>query len=138
MLEVETEADIIKEFGEKVKGGVWQKGLSKIITMGNHQYVLYGKADVIKRDVIYDVKYTGKYEPGKFQSSMQHRIELLSSPLNIFEYIVSDLKSSWVEPYNKTGKELEEVKTCLNELLAYLERDEEAKKLFEKNWLSKY
>lgn len=130
--------DCIREFGDEVKGGFWQKSFSKTIKIGDDNFVIYGRADVVKEDTIYDIKYTKKYDLGKYKDSMQHRIELACSDFPTFKYIVSDLKDTYVEEYQKSDDDLDIVREKIIALIRYLEADKEAMELFKAKWKSKY
>jgi hypothetical protein len=83
----ENRIEAIQTIGNIVKGGLWQVVLQKEITLNNRKlgldnttFLLYGKADVIKENIIYDVKTTSSYDIGKYTNSPQH---LLYSILKI-------------------------------------------------------
>ncbi|MFT6332976.1 MAG: hypothetical protein ACJAW3_001326 [Lentimonas sp.] len=117
--------------------GVWQESVKKEIEVGGKQFLLYGRTDVIKADTIIDIKYTGKYDLGKFSSSSQHRIYLYCAELPKFSYLVSNGKEWWSEDYiNHEGIE-GEIKAMISDLMGYLENDPEAKDLFLTEWKSK-
>ena len=129
---------VVKKVGDIVKGGLWQETVKKDLTVGNQEFLLYGRTDVIKRDTIFDIKFTSNYELGKFQDSSQHLIYLYCSDLPKFSYLISDGKDWWREDYfNHAGIE-DEIKTKISEFLSYLENDNEAKDLFQLKWISKY
>ena len=108
-----------------VKGGLWQQTCKKDLTIGNQEFLLYGKCDVVKRNTIYDIKYTSNYEVGKFLDSAQHLIYLYCLDLPKFQYLVSDGEEYWVEDYyNHAGIE-DEIKSKINDFLSYLENDKE-------------
>ena len=113
-----------------VQGGFWQQSVKKDLTVGNHEFLLYGRTDVIKRDTVFDIKFTSNYELGKFQDSSQHLIYLYCSDLPKFSYLISDGKDWWREDYfNHAGVE-GEIKSKVSEFLDYLEQDKEAKELY--------
>lgn len=138
MTKLSTVMDMIREIGNKVEGGFWQQSLSKNISVMGRNFVIYGRADVILDDTIYDIKYTGKYDLGKFKKSMQHRIEFACTDYEKFEYLVSDLKRCYVETYWKSKDDLDVVKKTIADMLFYFEQDKEANELFLRNWKSKY
>lgn len=125
------------ELAEMVKGGLWQQSVKKDLRVGNQDFLLYGRTDVIKRDTVFDIKFTSNYELGKFQDSSQHLIYLYCSDLPKFSYLISDGKDWWREDYfNHIGIE-GEIKSKVSEFLDYLEGDKEAKELYFNNWISK-
>ena len=125
------------EITEIVKGGLWQESVKKDLQIGNQEFLLYGRTDVIKRDTVYDIKYTSNYELGKFLNSAQHLIYLYCSGLPKFKYLISNGKDFWQEDYFNNGNIENEIKSKINNFLSYLENDSEAKNLFETKWESK-
>ena len=120
-----------------VKGGLWQQTCKKDLTIGNQEFLLYGKCDVVKRDTIYDIKFTSNYEVGKFLDSAQHLIYLYCLDLPNFQYLVSDGEEYWVEDYHNHAGIEDEIKSKISDFLSYLENDKEAKEMFFTKWGSK-
>lgn len=120
-----------------VNSGLWQESVKKDLQIGNQEFLLYGRTDVIKRDTVYDIKYTGIYELGKFLNSAQHLIYLYCTGLPKFKYLISNGKDFWQEDYLNNGNIENEIKSKINDFLSYLENDSEAKNLFETKWESK-
>jgi hypothetical protein len=137
-LEEAIEQDIIvKSVGDIVKGGLWQQTCKKDLQVGNNTFLLYGRMDVIKQDTIYDIKFTGNYELGKFLGSSQHLIYLYCSGLPNFSYLISDGKEWWKEDYVNDGNVENRIKSMISDFMSYLENDLEAKELFLTKWESK-
>jgi len=130
-------SNTIFDLANIVKGGFWQQSVKKEIKVGNQEFLLYGRTDVIKRDTIYDIKFTGNYELGKFLDSSQHLIYLYCSDLPNFSYLISDGKEWWKEDYqNHEGVE-DQIKSKIADFMSYLENDPEAKEMFFNKWGSK-
>ena len=127
----------IEEIGNIVKGGLWQQTCKKELTIGNQEFLLYGRTDVIKRDTIYDIKFTSNYELGKFIDSSQHRIYLYCLGLPKFQYLISDGKEYWIEDYHNHEGIEDELKGMISDFMGYLENDKEAKEMFLTEWESK-
>jgi hypothetical protein len=127
----------VVDFANIVKGGLWQQTCKKDLQVGDKEFLLYGKMDVIKRDTIYDIKFTGNYEIGKFLDSAQHLIYLYCSGLPTFQYLISDGKDYWIEDYHNHIDIENEIKSKISDFLGYLENDKEAKEMFETKWGSK-
>ena len=125
---------ICNDIATIVKDGLWQETCKKELKIGNQEFLLYGKMDVIKRDTIYDIKYTSNYELGKFLGSAQHLIYLYCTGLPKFKYLVSNGKDFWIEDYFNNVNIENEIKSKINDFLSYLENDSEAKNLFETKW----
>jgi len=128
----------IEEVGRIVRGSIWQQTVKKDLTVGNQEFLLYGRTDVIKRNTIYDIKFTSNYELGKFLDSSQHLIYLYCSGLPNFSYLISDGKDWWREDYHNHARIEDEIKSKVSEFLAYLEKDKEDKEMFFSKWKSKY
>jgi hypothetical protein len=61
---------------DELKGGAYQCTASK--QLGD--YVLYGRVDVLKAGIVYDVKYTANYDVGKYYGNYQTPIYLEMIP----------------------------------------------------------
>ena len=129
---------IVNEIGDIVKGGLWQESCKKDLTIGGNNFILYGRCDVVKGDTIYDIKYTKRYDVGKFQDSIQHLIYLYCLDLPNFSYLVSDGKDFWREDYSNNNEVENVIKSKISDFLDYLDNDDEAKSLFKNNWKNKY
>ena len=129
--------DCVKSIGDIVKGGLWQQSVKKEITVGNQEFLLYGRTDVIKRDTVYDIKFTGNYELGKFLGSSQHLIYLYCTGLPNFSYLISDGKDWSREDYVNDGTVENRIKSMISDFMSYLENDLEAKEMFINKWGSK-
>ncbi|MEI7578573.1 MAG: hypothetical protein WCJ58_00880 [bacterium] len=127
----------IYEIGKIVSGGLWQQSVKKEIKVGNQEFLLYGRTDVIKRDTVYDIKFTSNYELGKFLDSSQHLIYLYCSDLPNFSYLISDGKDWWREDYVNDGNVENRIKSMISDFMGYLENDKEAKEMFLTKWESK-
>ena len=129
--------DPVMEIAMIVEGGFWQQVVKKNITIGNQEFILYGKCDVIERDTIFDIKYTSNYEVGKFSDSIQHLIYLYCSDLPKFSYLISDGKDWWQEDYFNNNNVEAEICLKISDFMGYLENDIEAKEMFLNKWRSK-
>jgi len=120
-----------------VNSGLWQQSVKKELKIGNQEFLLYGRTDVIKRDTIYDIKFTSNYEIGKFINSSQHLIYLYCLGLPKFQYLISDGKEYWIEDYHNHKGIEDELKGMISDFMGYLENDKEAKEMFLTKWESK-
>jgi len=136
--ETEEYKDCLKNIATIVKNGLWQQTCKKDLHIGNKEFLLYGKMDVVKRDTVYDIKFTSKYELGKFLDSAQHLIYLYCTGLPKFQYLISDGEDFWIEDYYNHANIENEIKSKINDFLGYLENDKEAKEMFETKWGAKY
>jgi len=134
---IESQYDsIVCDLADIVKGGLWQQSVKKEITVGNQEFLLYGRTDVIKRDTVYDIKFTGNYELGKFLDSSQHLIYLYCSGLPNFSYLISDGKDWWKEDYHNHEGVEDQIKSKIADFMSYLENDLEAKEMIINKWRS--
>lgn len=117
-----------------VNSGLWQQTCKKELKIGNQEFLLYGRTDVIKRDTIYDIKFTSNYELGKFYNSSQHLIYLYCLGLPKFQYLISDGKEYWTEDYHNHEGIEDELRGMISDFMEYLENDKEAKEMFLAKW----
>ena len=129
-----TREEIISDLADIVVGGLWQQTCKKELKIGNQEFLLYGRTDVIKRDTIYDIKFTSNYELGKFYNSSQHLIYLYCLGLPKFQYLISDGKEYWTEDYHNHEGIEDELKGMISDFMEYLENDKEAKEMFLAKW----
>ncbi len=122
------------DVAEIVKDGMWQVKLSKKVS----NYVLYGIADVIKRDTVYDIKRVTSYDCPKYEQSIQHLIYLECSGLENFEYLVSDGKNLYREYYHKDTDNLDRLIGRIDNMVGFIKGNDEFYQAFENNWHSKY
>ena len=74
---------------ETTKNGCYQVKLSKDIETKTGKYVLYGRLDCLKAGKIFDYKYTGSYDVGKFYNNYQTLVYFELCPeAKEFEYLI--------------------------------------------------
>jgi len=85
-----------------INGGVLQYKTQKDITVNGLQLVLIGRLDALKAGTIYDTKYSGNYDAGKYINSTQHPsyFELVPEAKQ-FTYLVSNGYQLWAETYRR-------------------------------------
>jgi hypothetical protein len=87
---------------EVIEGGAFQYKAKKEIKVDNHDVLLYGKIDVLKAGIIYDIKRTSKYETNKYFDSMQHHMYLTMIPeATEFHYLANDGNNTYWESYSR-------------------------------------
>lgn len=103
-----------------VRGGVFQLTQNRRMEISGIQVVLHGRLDALKAGVIYDVKYSGNYERGKFLGSTQHPVYLELIPeAREFTYLVSDMNNVWTETY--TREETPSIIPAIQDFFTWLE-----------------
>lgn len=85
-----------------IKGAQLQYRARRMIQVGDISLVLYGRLDALKAGVVYDIKFSAKYERGKYFNSTQHPTYLELIPeASEFTYLVSNGSSVWCETYRR-------------------------------------
>lgn len=85
---------------EQIQGAKLQLVAKKPIVIEGMEFLLYGRLDALKEGRIFDIKYSGSYERGKFFESTQHPMyyKLVPEIMN-FTYIISNGYDVWTEVY---------------------------------------
>lgn len=119
--------DCVIEVAGIVKGGDWQATVAKTVLMPSHGFKirLTGRTDVVCKSKIADIKFVKQYEIGKYQPSIQHLIYLYCTGMDKFQYVASDGKDVYVEEYNYTSEQLEDmIFPMVNEFLCFIKNTE--------------
>lgn len=128
----ESEAKAAYEIAKKVVGGFWQETLKKEV--GN--YLLYGRADVIKRDYIYDIKRVNQYDVGKYKKSIQHLVYMECANIDNFEYLIADSSgNTYAEYYAREPQEVLIGK--IDDMVSFIKSVPEFNKPFNELWSAK-
>ena len=120
----------VEEIANLVKGGFWQERISKELD-GN---LLYGIADVITPHMIYDIKFSSKYDIGKYDYSIQHLLYMYCTGIPHFQYLISDGNEVYVESHSWSDTSLATLKSRIYEMLSFILGFKEFKEAFESNW----
>lgn len=119
-----------QEIAALVKDGLYQQEIH--LVTGDVEWT--GFIDFLKRNWIYDVKTTAKYEIGKYSKRLQHIVYLLAmKPYGIdrFAYLVTDFNNVYREDYTYLPGMEEELQSAVTEFFGYLENDPEMKDAYE-------
>jgi len=127
-------ARCVHEIADYVRGGLWQERVMKDVRLLGMDFLLYGKADVIKRKTIFDIKWTSNYDVGKYLDSVQHPLYLECSGLPEFAYLVSDGKSVWREDYHIDDDTLPALRGELATMIENIMADAEFRSAYLANW----
>lgn len=85
-----------------IRGGQLQYRARKLIRVGTMDLVLYGRLDALKAGRVFDIKFSGRYERGKYTGSTQHPVYLELIPeADAFTYLVSNGNELWTETYRR-------------------------------------
>ena len=104
---------------DKVKGGVLQFKAYRNIMVDGMEILLYGRLDVLKAGKVIDIKFSGRYDRGKFVDSTQHPVYLHLIPeAQAFTYLISDGNDVWTETYRRD--ETADVCVIISDFLAWL------------------
>jgi hypothetical protein len=120
----------VLEAAEIVKGGIWQQRISRELE-GD---LVYGIADVIRRNTIFDIKRVNHYDIGKYEGSIQHLIYMYATGLPHCEYVISDGHEVYVETYHWGAKSIEVLKERIAEMKSSLLSDEAMSLAFQTHW----
>jgi hypothetical protein len=120
----------VMEAAERVMGGLWQQRISRELD-GD---LLYGIADVIRRNTIFDIKLVNQYDLGKYEGSIQHLIYMYAAGIPNFEYVVSDGDEVYAEAYHWGAKSLETLRERIADMKGSLLFDDEMSLAFRTHW----
>jgi hypothetical protein len=125
------------EIAKIVKGGLFQVPLKKQIDFDDFNILLYGRADVIKFDTVFDIKFTSKYELGKFSNSVQHLLYMFCSELEKFSYLISDGESYWKEDYFINSNNVRsQLISKINDFIIWIFNNEKYCNIFKEKWIT--
>lgn len=128
----------VLEIADIVKGGLWQESLYSDININGLPYLLYGRTDVIKRDWIYDIKFSKSYDIGKYKDSIQHLVYMYCSPIKKFSYLISDGTSVFREDYFWDSNSRQLLTSKLSGLMKNIMDNDEFKQAYLNNWKCKH
>lgn len=94
--------DAASKVARIVGGGLLQYKASRTIHIEGMTFLLYGRLDALHSGEIFDIKYSGSYDRGKYLGSTQHPTYLELVPeANGFTYVVSNGTDVWTERYRR-------------------------------------
>ncbi len=119
-----------------IEGGAFQIVGKEEATIDGVDFLLYGRLDVLKGGVIYDIKRVGRYAPRKYAKSYQHGFYLeLFKDAKKFEYLAYDGKDLHTETYYRD--QCRDTKDAISQFLRWLKANGLAETYFDK-WASKH
>lgn len=83
-----------------IRGAKLQYVAQRTETVDGMEFLLYGRLDALRAGEIFDIKYSGSYERGKFFGSTQHPMYFRLVPeAYAFTYVISNGYDVWTETY---------------------------------------
>ncbi len=112
----EFKTDVVIEIAEYLKSSISQYKTSMLIDVKGSVVELYGYIDYIDANKAIDLKSTASYDLGKYKDSMQMHVYPLSLnhegvDVDEFEFVVTDFKTVFKEPYTVDLKESNRILT---------------------------
>lgn len=119
-----------------IEGGQFQIVGKKTKTIGGIDFLLYGRLDVLKGGIIYDIKRVSQYSPQKYLHSAQHPfyLELFKSAYK-FTYLVYDGIKLHQESYFRD--EVKPIESIIQEFIDWL-KEENLYDTYELKWATKF
>ena len=118
-----------------VGGGLLQYRAKKVIEVGGMSIVLYGRLDCLKAGTVYDIKFSGSYDRGKFQSSTQHPTYLEIVPeAKDFVYLISNGAVGWTETSRR--EDTPDIRPSISDVLDWL-RAVDLMQVYQEKWVAK-
>ena len=128
--------DAAKKVANIIRGGLLQVPESKTVEIGGMQILLYGRLDALKAGTVYDIKFSGSYDRGKYFDSTQHPMYMELVPdAERFCYIISNGTDVWTEGYRREEIPIPIVATAAD-FLDWL-KSMDLMPLFKERWLAK-
>ncbi|MEN6487269.1 MAG: hypothetical protein ABFD66_00045 [Smithella sp.] len=118
-----------------IKGGLLQFRARREIEVKGLPMLLYGRLDALKAGTVYDIKFSGSYDAGKYINSTQHPTYLDIVPeAKMFTYLVSNGTYVWKETYRRD--EVPSIIPVIEDFLNWLEL-QGLMETYKAKWLSK-
>lgn len=119
-----------------IEGGCNQIVGVKKVTVDGIDFVMYGKLDVLKGGVVYDIKRVQNYKTQKYLNSYQHGFYLGLFPRAYkFEYLIYDGVKPHTETYYR-GQYIETTKV-ISMFIKWL-KENNLFEIYKEKWRSKY
>ena len=126
----------VEEIARRLDGAILQCKLKDKVEVDGDEYLLYGVLDALKADTVSDIKFTGKYETGKFLYSYQHHMYFAIAPgTERFRYLVCDGNNVYTEEYWR--EYALDMKSVIRDFRRWLSMYQDMETLFLDNWIAK-
>ena len=115
-----------------VKGGILQCVAKRDVRICGMDFLLYGRLDALKGGSIYDIKFTSRYDAGKYYDSTQHPMYMFIVPeANEFSYLASNGTNVWIETYRRD--ETNDIRVTVELFIKWL-RDNGLERVYLEHW----
>lgn len=110
----------IVKVGNIVQGSQFQVAVYRDALIDGIPFLLYGRLDGLKAGIIYDIKFSRTYEPGKYLDSPQHPMYFACVPeAKRFDYVIFTGKDVCMESYRP--QDTEPIERTIHHFIRYLE-----------------
>ena len=118
-----------------VDGGAWQVVGMKNETIDGMDFLLYGRLDVLKGGIVYDIKRVMRYSPQKYLKTTQHPFYLYLFPRAYkFTYLVYDGKALHSESYYRD--EVVDILAVIKNFIEWLKQND-LLEIYKTKWKAK-
>lgn len=117
----------------------YQQRVWKSINAHGYDVLLTGIVDWIDHREIVDLKWTSRYDWGKYlEGGIQHLIYPTCTDRRRFVYLVSDGEDVWEEPYYVSDWEIhnDNLELCIYEIILSLRSNNEVWETYNKHWMT--
>lgn len=115
-----------------IEGGAYQIVGTKEVTVDDIDFLMYGRLDVLKGGIIYDIKRIWKYKRPKYYWSSQHRFYMdLFPEATEFQYLAFDGYNLHIEVY--FADDCIPTENLISKFIAYL-KQENLYEIYTENW----
>lgn len=120
---------------EIIDGGVLQLSVNREIQVRDTTFLLHGRLDALKAGTVYDIKFSKKYDVGKYIDSTQHPTYLELVPqARDFTYLVSNGSAVWRETYRRD--ETPSIRPVISDFVDYMNATGLVS-IYKEKWLAK-
>jgi hypothetical protein len=127
----------VEEVASYVRGKIFQYKASKLVTISDTDFLLYGRMDAFGGPWIDDIKFGKSFEIGKYFESPQTKmyLELEDGPLGM-RYIYADGSAVYVDEYRRDS--IKSIIPLVREFWDWLGNFPAYKATYIDKWASKY
>ena len=123
------------EISPIIENGAFQIVGTKEVEVAGIKFLMYGRLDVLKAGIIYDIKRVQRWNLGKYKYSHQHAFYLELFPnARKFEYLIFDGVNLHTEEYQKD--DVENIGSVIYNFIKYLKANN-LLKIYKEKWKSK-